>query len=59
MGCHFLLQGNLLNPGIEPGSPTLWADYLPTESPGKPLSTAHLAESGVSLEAEVSLIVSS
>ena len=28
-----LLQGNLLNPGIEPGSPTY---YLPSELPGKP-----------------------
>ena len=23
VGCHFLLQGNLPDPGIEPGSPTL------------------------------------
>ena len=28
MGCHSLLQGNLPNPGIEPGSPTLQADSL-------------------------------
>ena len=28
MGCHFLLQGNLPNPEIEPGSPTLQADAL-------------------------------
>ena len=27
--------GDLLNPGIEPGSPTLQADTLPSESPGK------------------------
>ena len=36
MGCHFLLQGNLPNPGIKPGSPALQADSLPTEPPGKP-----------------------
>ena len=37
VGCHFLLQGNLPNPGIEPGSPVLQANSLPIESPGKPL----------------------
>ena len=26
--------GNLLNPGIEPGSPALQADSLPSEPPG-------------------------
>ena len=34
VGCHFLLQGNLPNPGIEPRSPALWADSLPPELPG-------------------------
>ena len=33
--CHFLLQGNLPNPGIEPGSPAMQADSLPIELPGK------------------------
>ena len=28
--------GAFSNPGIEPGSPTLQADSLPSESPGKP-----------------------
>ena len=37
MGCHFLLQGNLPNPGIEPWSPALQADSLPTELQGKPI----------------------
>ena len=32
MDCHFLLQG-LPNPGIEPGSPALQADALPSELP--------------------------
>ena len=45
--------GDLPNPGIEPGSPTLQADALTSEPPGKPLEfprgmlsekvTAHVA----------------
>ena len=31
----FLSPGDLPNPGIEPGSPTLQADALPSELPGK------------------------
>ena len=30
--------GDLPDPGIEPGSPTLQADVLPSEPPGKPSS---------------------
>ena len=37
MVCHFFLQGDLPNPGIEPRSPALQADSLPTELPGKPV----------------------
>ena len=29
MGCHSLLQGDLPDPGTEPGSPALQADSLP------------------------------
>ena len=36
VGCHALFQGNFPNPGIEPGSPTLHADTLLSELPGKP-----------------------
>ena len=36
VGCHALLQGNLPNPVIQPRSPTLLADSLLTEPPGKP-----------------------
>ena len=36
VGCHFLLQGNLPYPGIEPRSPTLQADALTSEPLGKP-----------------------
>ena len=32
--------GDLPNPGIEPRSPTLQADSLPAEPPGKPKNTA-------------------
>ena len=37
VGSHALLQGNLPDPGIEPGSLTLQADSLPSEPPGKSL----------------------
>ena len=36
MGCHFLLQGNLPNPGIKPGSSALQADSLPLSHQGSP-----------------------
>ena len=39
VGCHALLQGNLPNPGIEPRSPTLQVDSLPSDPPGKPENT--------------------
>ena len=36
VGCYFLFQGNLPDPVIEPKSPTLQADALTSEPPGKP-----------------------
>ena len=36
VGGHSLLQGDLPNPGIDPRSPALQADSLPSEPPGKP-----------------------
>ena len=39
-GLPFPSPGDLPNPGIEPGSPTLQADALPSELPGKPLLSA-------------------
>ena len=36
VGCHFLLQGIFPDAGIEPRSPTLQADSLPSEPQGKP-----------------------
>ena len=38
-GSYSLLQGNLLNSGIEPRSPALQEDSLPAEPPGKPKNT--------------------
>ena len=35
VGCHFLLQGNLPDPEIEPRSPALLAHALTSEPPGK------------------------
>ena len=35
-GLPFPSPGDLPDPGIEPGSPELQADALPTEPPGKP-----------------------
>ena len=37
-GLPFLSPGDLPDPGIEPGSPTLEADALPSEPPGAPCS---------------------
>ena len=34
--CYLPSPADLPNPGIEPGSPTLQADTLPSEPPGKP-----------------------
>ena len=38
----FLSPGDLPNPGIEPESPILQADSLPTEPPGKPRTQTYL-----------------
>ena len=35
-GLSFPFPGDLPNPGIEPGSPALQADSLPSELQGKP-----------------------
>ena len=37
-GLPFPSPGDLPDPGIEPGSPTLWEDALPSGPPGKPYS---------------------
>ena len=49
MDCHSLLQRNLPNPGIEPWSPTLQADFLPSELLGKPTKIAGYGGTGFRL----------
>ena len=44
VGSHSLLQENLPDPGIEPGSPTLQADSLPSEPAGKSHQYPELSE---------------
>ena len=39
VGCHAFLQGIFPNPEIEPRSPALQADFLPSEWPGEPMNT--------------------
>ena len=38
-GLPFSSPGNLPNPGIQPGSPTLETDFLPSEPLGKPFTS--------------------
>ena len=37
VGFHFLVQGNLPDPGTEPASPILTGGFFTTEPPGKPI----------------------
>ena len=37
-GLPFPYTGDLPNPGVEPGSPALQTDALPSEPPGKPVA---------------------
>jgi len=37
VGCHFLFQGDLPDPGIESTSPAMAGGFFTTEPPGKPL----------------------
>ena len=46
VGCHFLLQGNLPDPGIEPRSPALRADTLTSEPPGNIIYRGNTNENG-------------
>jgi len=62
MGCHFLLQGMFLtqgsDPGIEPTSSALQADFLASEPPGKPkvyLSNVNLWSSSMSFIPSVNI----
>ena len=50
MGSLSLLQGNLPTPGIEPGSPALQVDSLPSEPPGKPQRKLAFVKSNSTVE---------
>ena len=41
-GLPFPSPGDLPDPGIEPRSPALQADALPSEPPGKPISVQYI-----------------
>ena len=47
MGCHFLLQGNLPDPGIEPASPALADGSFTNEAPEKTIYSLFLYYSEV------------
>ena len=47
VGCLFLLQGKLPDPGIKPGSPAWQADSLPTELPVQFSSVQSLSRVGL------------
>ena len=40
----FPSPGDLPDPGIKPGSPTLWTDALPSEPPGKSYYTVEVTD---------------
>ena len=48
-GLPFPYPEDLSNPGIEPRSPALQADALPSEPPGKPLKKVEIAQSRLTL----------
>ena len=48
-GLPFSSPGDLPYPGIEPGSPVLQADSLPSEPPGKPILTGKMPNSALPL----------
>ena len=43
-GLPFPSPGDLPNPGMEPASPALQADALPSEPPGDPMYRVHHAK---------------
>ena len=45
-GSPFPSAGDLPDPGMEPRSPTLQADSLPSEPPGKPTFLSIITETG-------------
>ena len=57
-GLPFPSPGDLPNPGIKPGSPTLQADALPSAPPGKPMTNLDsvLKSRDVTLPTKVRLV---
>ena len=53
-GSPFPSPGDLPNPGIEPGSPALEADALPSEPPRKPGVMCNVADKDKQTEGEMS-----
>ena len=51
-GCHSLLQGIFTTQGLNPRSPALQVDSLPSEPPGKPFTLLPLSFVGVDWERE-------
>ena len=49
-GLPFPSPGDLPDPGIEPRSPTLWADSLPSGRPGKPNKSVQLKNGKIMLK---------
>ena len=49
-GLPFQSPGDLPDPGIEPGSPALQADSLPSEPPGKLVKTHHTGMSYIKVK---------
>ena len=47
-GLPFPSSGNLPDPGIQPGSPALQADALPSEPPGKPQKEGDIRKTDIS-----------
>ena len=56
-GLPFTSPGDLPDPGNEPGSPTLQADSLPSEPPGKPLRQSRVQTLALTLNCWVVTLV--
>ena len=55
VNCHFLLQGNLPDPGMEAGSPTLQADSLPSKPAGKQNNRIHVKRESITDSMDMNL----
>ena len=52
-GLSFPTPRDLPNPEVEPGSPALQADSLPSEPPGKPLESRLLGEISITSDMQI------